>query len=248
MATVRDRPRGRNLGPNPHLRARAALRRHLLSRRIDALTAEVLHTIDLDRFERDFVGNPSYSDECEEMTLRFLDIDRYARLAAQRFLVPGFDRLPKGSRVLDLGCGMGYFLVVCRHKGLEVTGLDLDPADWVDARLYRDALAFFGIDELHHTITPDEAVPTGTGQFDLVTAFYTTFNRLSGGDTWCGEQWDTFLTSLRPHVVTGGTVFMQLNPNYRLGTTYPPDVPVTIKRRDDFRAVFFADSVRLRAT
>ncbi len=38
-------------------------------------------------------------------------------------------RLPRGARVLDVGCGPGHLATrLARDHGLEVTGLDLDPA------------------------------------------------------------------------------------------------------------------------
>src|SRR5437773_10118436 len=43
--------------------------------------------------------------------------------------------VPAGARVLEVGCGPGHLsLRLARHHGLEVTGLDLDPAMITRAR------------------------------------------------------------------------------------------------------------------
>jgi SAM-dependent methyltransferase len=48
---------------------------------------------------------------------------------------------PAGARVLEIGCGPGHLSIrLARHHGLEVTGLDLDPAMITRARANADRL------------------------------------------------------------------------------------------------------------
>jgi len=48
---------------------------------------------------------------------------------------------PAGARVLEVGCGPGHLSIrLARHHGLEVTGLDLDPAMIARARANADRL------------------------------------------------------------------------------------------------------------
>ena len=46
-------------------------------------------------------------------------------------------RFPDKGRLLDIGCGCGYFLAICRARWHEVLGLDLD-----DEPLYNDMVDF----------------------------------------------------------------------------------------------------------
>jgi SAM-dependent methyltransferase len=58
----------------------------------------------------------------------------YARIAADVAAVA-----PDGARVLEVGCGPGRLSIrLARHHGLEVTGLDLDPAMIARARANAD--------------------------------------------------------------------------------------------------------------
>jgi SAM-dependent methyltransferase len=60
----------------------------------------------------------------------------YRRIAADVAAVA-----PAGARVLEVGCGPGHLSTrLARHHGLEVTGLDLDPAMIARARANADRL------------------------------------------------------------------------------------------------------------
>lgn len=231
------------LGYNPHLRAMAAFRRRAFARSINDLTAQVLSTIDVDEFNSRFRDGAAFSTPasiCESN--KFLDLERGVRVAAGRYIGYGLNRLPAGSRVLDLGCGSGFFLLVCRNQGLRPLGLDLD----IDPG-YNGIISFFGLERIAHRILPENPLPALDGQFDMVTAFLTCFNKLPEGGTWTGQEWEIFLTALRPKVRDGGVVFFQFNRDHKLGATYPASVPESIKRRKDFRSRFFADCLRMEA-
>jgi len=51
-----------------------------------------------------------------------------------RFLVDEF-QLPKGSRILDVGCGTGRHSVALAREGYKMTGIDLSPAMLQQARI-----------------------------------------------------------------------------------------------------------------
>jgi MPBQ/MSBQ methyltransferase len=62
---------------------------------------------------------------------------RQAKVAFVHELVrwSGFDQLPRGARVLDVGCGIGGSArVLARHYGLEVLGISISPAQIQRAR------------------------------------------------------------------------------------------------------------------
>ena len=60
------------------------------------------------------------------------------RIAQEDHRVRFFRRMKKKGRVLDIGCGMGYFLQACREAGYDVSGIDISEAS---AGYVRDELA-----------------------------------------------------------------------------------------------------------
>jgi SAM-dependent methyltransferase len=66
------------------------------------------------------------------------------------------------GRVLDVGCGAGFFLLRCRDRGLTVEGLELNPQAVAAARA-RGLLV--------HETTLDDFVSTHTGQYSAVCMF-----------------------------------------------------------------------------
>ena len=67
------------------------------------------------------------------------------------------------KRILDLGCGFGYFLNVCGELGHDATGLD------TFSPLIRRATRILGVRYMIHTIVAFEPLPRTLGDYDLVT-------------------------------------------------------------------------------
>src|SRR5947209_18578669 len=108
--------------------AYASARRHvkqwLIGRaplRFDA--AKIIATIDREKFEQVYdryaMENPG--DEWP----KYLDIQPWMEINLKRVRELGLD-LGGRKRVLDIGCGTGYFLYICQYLGHDVLGLDLD--------------------------------------------------------------------------------------------------------------------------
>lgn len=59
------------------------------------------------------------------------------RLRQEDHRIRFFRRFKRSGRVLDIGCGRGYFLLACRDRGYEVEGVDIseDAAAFVSTRL-----------------------------------------------------------------------------------------------------------------
>ena len=76
---------------------------------------------------------------------------------------------PEGARVLEVGCGPGHLSVrLSRRHGLEVTGLDLDPAMVERARANADRTG--DGDELAFLVGDVASLPFPDGSFDLVVS------------------------------------------------------------------------------
>jgi len=93
---------------------------------------------------------------------RFSDVDHWLKINIERAQDLWLDRSPP-LRILDLGCGPGYFLHVCKQLGHEGVGVDIDEqavaASAANARLNGVAAAFLAVD----------ALPAGA-TFDVVVA------------------------------------------------------------------------------
>jgi len=76
---------------------------------------------------------------------------------------------PDGTRVLEVGCGPGHLSIrLARQHGLDVTGLDLDPAMIERARANADRV---GDERLPSFLVGDVAsMPFRDGSFDLVVS------------------------------------------------------------------------------
>src|SRR5262249_1749441 len=86
----------------------------------------------------------------------------WLRSKIMRALEIGVDKMPPGA-VLDLGCGPGYFLYVCKYLGHSVHGLDL-----ADDPFFNDAIRLFGIARTDAEIRPYRPLPPIGRRFDLI--------------------------------------------------------------------------------
>lgn len=223
-------------------RARLRLLRSIYRRKVEAVFREMSNTIDWARFEDRFAR---YRNASGTVTYaKYLDMDYWLREALSRFFVYGFQRLGRPSRFLDLGCGGGQFLLVCRHFGHQAVGLDLDTVP-----LFNDMVEYFAIPRVVHRIGPFLPLPSlPHAPFDVVTAFMTCFNRYSDGRPWQDGEWVEFLCDLRRQLSPTGQVVIKFNWNQKTHELYPKQVRDAIDALDGFRAWFFHDSLRLTAS
>jgi SAM-dependent methyltransferase len=87
-------------------------------------------------------------------------IDACQRLALQRWL-----RVPRGARVLDVGCGVGRWSCLLAARGAEVTGVDISPTMIAQARRRAGTR---GIAGQCRFLVQDLAALDAGGKFDLV--------------------------------------------------------------------------------
>ena len=103
-------------------------------------------------------------------------------------------------RILDLGCGPGYFLLVCRAWGHTIMGLDL-PGNQIFDRLVAD----LALPRHESAVRADSPLPDAIGQYDLITAFSIDFDETPS--LWGEDAWQAFLTDIADHLPTGGGFF-----------------------------------------
>ena len=106
------------------------------------------------------------------------------------------DRSP-ALQILDLGCGPGYFLYLCRLFGHD--GLGFDPAE---DPFFQGTIEFFKVQRVIGRIEPQTPLPDLGRKFDLVTGHRVCFHRLArtenaGWAEWTLGDWEFFITDIR---------------------------------------------------
>src|SRR5213083_1888745 len=101
---------------------------------------------------------------------KYADVDRWLRVNRERVQDLKLHRSAP-MRVLDLGCGAGFFLFILKSLGCSVRGLDID-----DFSLFADLLDLFGIPRVVWRITAFERLPELGQKSDWITAFSVNFN------------------------------------------------------------------------
>ena len=148
-----------------------------------------------------------YASSPEEYA-KYVDVDRWLRVNRERVQDLKLHR-SSPMRVLDLGCGAGFFLFILKSLGCSVLGLDMD-----DFPLFDDMLDLFHIPLVVWTIAAFKRLPDLGQKFDWITAFSVKFNLYRPSQRrWGSAEWDFFLRDLQQYVAPGGKIFFALNPH-----------------------------------
>ena len=122
------------------------------------------------------------------------------------------DRAPP-LQILDLGCGAGYFLYLCRLFGHEGLGIDTgeDP-------FFGGTTQFLGVHRVIARITAQTPLPDLGKRFDLVTGHRVCFHWITRDENgvwkeWTPADWEFFINDIRtrflkPH----GRLLLDMNP------------------------------------
>ena len=136
---------------------------------------------------------------------KYLDAPKWLTLNIRYAKELGLVEKPPRS-VLDLGCGGGFFLVVCRMLGSRVLGLDLDK----DIVL-NDMIRLFKLERVTWRIRAFVKLPDFKRKFDLITAFMICFNFPPKHPYWGPRQWDFFLNDMSERLLPDGRLLLSLN-------------------------------------
>ena len=195
--------------------ARKHTRRFFHRTRIPLETSRIIETIDGPNFQqirqRYAVENPG------EDWPKYLNLDRWIDINIHRIREIELD-LTRPKRILDLGCGAGYFLHIAQllgHKGL---GLDVDYLP-----MFAEITRLLGVRRIISRIEPFTPLPDLEGKFDLITAFMICFNNHKQPNLWDVPEWEFFLGDLAKYLAPRGRVWLELNREYD-GTFYTPQL------------------------
>jgi len=204
----------------------ASARKHTLRilrpNRFPLETKRVIETIDPAAFEqirrRHAVENPG------EHWPKYLDLDRWIGISIRRIREIELD-LARRKRILDLGCGAGYFLYIAQLLGHSGLGLDVDSVP-----MFSDITRLLGVRRVIQRIRAFDPLPVLGAKFDLVTAFMICFNNHKQTNLWGVAEWEFFLDNLARHLAPRGRVWLELNCEYD-GTFYTPELKAFFQRR-----------------
>jgi SAM-dependent methyltransferase len=200
-------------------RSFASARKHTLrflrTNRFSLDTKQVIETIDPAGFEpirqRYAVANPGADWP------KYLDLDRWIEINIRRIREVELD-LSRPKRILDLGCGAGYFLYIAQLLGHSGLGLDMDRV-----AMFRDITRLLGVRRVVQRIEAFRPLHDLGQKFDLITAFMICFNDHKMPGLWKVPAWEFFLDDLAKHLKPRGRVWLELNQEYD-GTFYTPEL------------------------
>ena len=215
----------------------SSARKHTLrffrTNRLPLETKRVIETIDPVGFEqirqRYAVENPG------EHWPKYLDLDRWIDMNIRRIREIELD-LARRKRILDLGCGAGYFLYIAQLLGHSGLGLDVDYVP-----MFADITRLLGVRRVIQQIRAFEPLPDLGAKFNLVTAFMICFNNHKQANLWGAAEWEFFLDDLARHLAPRGRVWLELNREYD-ETFYTPELREFFQRRgatiDEHKIIF----------
>ena len=197
--------------------ARSHLRRFIFAWRVPIkLEANaIIDTIDREKFEQ--IYERYAVDDPGEDWPKYLDLPRWIDVNIRRIRDVELDIVTR-KRILDLGCGAGYFAYIAQLLGHEVVGLDLD-----DLPMFAESTQMLGVWRVIWRVQPFVPLPDLGDKFDVVTAFMICFNNHKQPDLWGVPEWEFFLDDLSRHLTPRGRVWLELNREYD-ETFYTPQL------------------------
>jgi SAM-dependent methyltransferase len=222
--------------------ARKRTLRLLRANRFQLETQRVIETIDPAGFEqirqRYAVADPGADWP------KYLDLDRWIGVNIRRIRQLELD-VARPKRILDLGCGAGYFLYIAQLLGHSGVGLDMDRLP-----MFREITQLLGVHRVVQRIDAFHSLPNFGPRFDLITAFMICFNNHKMPGLWGIPEWEFFLNDLAKHLKPGGRVWLELNQEYD-ETFYTPQLKEFFQKRGakiDEQKVVFNSSLRAPAS
>ena len=207
-------------------RSLASARKHTLrllrTNRFSLDTKRVIETIDPAGFnqirQRYAVANPGADWP------KYLDLERWIEINIRRIRELELD-LSRPKRILDLGCGAGYFLYIAQLLGHSGLGLDIDRLS-----MFREVTRLLSVHRVVQRIEAFRPLPDLGQKFNLITAFMICFNDHKMPGLWQVPEWEFFLDDLAKHLTPRGRVWLELNQEYD-GTFYTPELKKLFQKR-----------------
>jgi len=202
--------------------ARKRTLRLLRSNRFQLETQRVIETIDPAGFEQ-IRRRYAVTDPGADWP-KYLDLDRWIGVNIRRIRQLELD-VARPKRILDLGCGAGYFLYIAQILGHSGVGLDMDRLT-----MFGEITRLLGVRRVVQQIHAFHPLPNFGQKFDVITAFMICFNDHKMPGLWGVPEWEFFLNDLAKHLTPRGRIWLELNQEYD-GTFYTPELKEFFQKR-----------------
>ena len=155
---------------------------------------------------------------------RFEDAGYWIGVNVERAQDLWLDRSPP-LRILDLGCGAGYFLYICQFFGHDGLGVDTD-----NEPLFRATTELLKVNRVISKIAAGVPLPDLGRRFDLVSAHRVCFHRIRRPGEgrpaeWTPEQWKFFIDDVRTRLLEpDGRLLLDFNPRSDGSSFFTPEL------------------------
>ena len=150
----------------------------------------------------------------------------------------------EGQSALDIGCGAGYFLYICKWLGHDVRGLDID-----ESAMFTELTKMLRISRVIWRIERYVPLPDLGPKFDVITAYMICFNDHKTDHIWGPAEWEFFLADVARHLTPSGRIHLEFNREFD-GTWYTQELHDYFAKRGaeiDRHRVAFTAKTRARA-
>ena len=186
------------------------------SRALWGLTSRVCEQADLQRIEslaREMAPVVERDPQC---AAKYADYARWIPFNVNRVGGLGLHQ-SRPLRLLDIGCGPGYFLAAAAACGHDCYGIDAPAAVMtaVERRVYSELLGALSLQDRVSPLLIERFTPMALPVRDLnyITAFWICFNRHEQPDEWGVAEWQFFVQDAMTHLREGGVLHLELNSN-----------------------------------
>ena len=180
------------------------------------LTSRVCENVDLKRIDRLAREMAPVVERDPACAAKYADYAYWIPFNVNRVAALGLHQ-SRPLRLLDIGCGPGYFLAAAAASGHECHGIDAPPAVMtpVEQRVYSEMLAALSLADRVSPLLIERYVPMGLPlrDLDLITAFWICFNRHEQPDEWSAAEWRFFVQDAMSYLREGGALHLELNSN-----------------------------------
>ena len=175
---------------------------------VDRLFARIAPTVDRARLRRLHAAHRNAALDIEQAC----DHERKLRVAIVKAMLSGLHTAPR-QRVLDLGHGGGYFVMVCRQLGHDCHGTEvpLDQLPRTAAAVYAEITAALGFHDEQRLRVEAYRPLALDGKYDLICAHKLCFNDHRRPTEWGVPEWRFFVEDVRRHLTPTGRVMLDLN-------------------------------------